>query len=240
MILVLNFSCGGAYLIFAVGNEGLSITKKKRASIMTVDLNNLIRLTKAQIKPAAEILVRAFQDNPGIVYYFPDEYERKRKLFYIFQYTIRRGLLYGEVYTTSPNLEGVAVWLPSENTRMTLWKVIRNGGLSMLLKVGRKNVSKEMSFGGYLGSIHKRHTPFRHWYLFGLGVNPDYQGKGYASLLLKAMLARIDKEHLPCYLETQNEKNLPIYQHYGFKVVEESIVPGTKLTNWAMLREKVG
>jgi len=53
------------------------------------------------------------------------------------------------------------------------------------------------------------------------------------------MIERIDKEHLPCYLDTQNEKNLPIFQHYGFKVVDESIVPNTQITNWAMLREKV-
>jgi len=205
---------------------------------MGADLNNLFRLSKAQVRPAAEMVSRAFQDEPGIVYYFPDEYERKKKLPYFFQYTIHRGLLYGEVYATSPNLEGVAVWLPSENIRMTMWRVIRSGALPMILKVGRENIWQLMSFGSYLGSIHKRHAPFRHWYLLGLAIDPDYQGKSYASTLLKAMFARIDKEHLPCYLETQDEKNVPIYQHYGFKVVEESVVPGTKVTNWAMLREK--
>ena len=199
---------------------------------MVTDLNNLYRLKSTQIKPAAEMVTRAFLDNPGIVYYFPDEHERKSKLPYMFRYSIRRGILYGEVYATSPNLEGVAVWLLSENIHMT-------SGLSILKKLGKKNVSKLMSFVGYLASVHKRHAPFKHWYLLGLAVNPDYQGKGYASTLLKAMFARIDKERLPCYLETQNEKNLPIYQHYGFKVVEESIVPDTQITNWAMLREKV-
>ncbi len=59
-----------------------------------------------------------------------------------------------------------------------------------------------MSFGGYLALIHKRHAS-KHWYLLRPAVNPNYQGKGYASTLLKAMFARIDKEHLPCYLETQ-------------------------------------
>jgi len=206
---------------------------------MAADLNNLFRLTMAQIKPAAEMIARAFQDSPGIVYYFPDEYERKKSLPYSFQYIVRRGVLYGEVYATSPNLEGVAVWLPSDNTRMTMWRAIRSSGLSMLLKVGKKNLSPLTSLGAYLSSIHKRCAPFRHWYLVGLGVDPAHQGKGHASTLLKAMFARIDKEHLPCYLETQNEKNVPIYQHYGFKVVDESTVPDTTVTNWAMLREKV-
>jgi ribosomal protein S18 acetylase RimI-like enzyme len=109
----------------------------------------------------------------------------------------------------------------------------------MIHKLGSKAASQLRYFGGYVSSVHKRHTPFRHWYLLGLGVDPDYQGQGYASTLLKAMFARIDKERLPSYLETQNANNVPIYQHCGFKVVEESIVPNTRVTNWAMLREKV-
>ena len=206
---------------------------------MVPDLNKLLRLTKTQIKPAAEMLTRAFQDSPDNVYYFPDISERRNKYFYYLQFIVCYGLLYGEVYSTSPNMEGVAVWLNSEKANMTLWRAIRSGRLSMRLKLGRKTYSQLMSFGDYLTSVRKRYAPFKHWYLLGLGVNPDYQGKGYASTLLKAMLARIDNEHLPCYVETQDGKNLPIYEHYGFKLLEESIVPDTKITNWAMLREKV-
>ena len=65
-----------------------------------------------------------------------------------------------------------------------------------------------------------------------------FQGKGYARSLLRAMLGRIDNERLPCYLETQNQSNLPIYRHYGFKVIKDVIIPGTKLHHWLMLREK--
>ena len=54
------------------------------------------------------------------------------------------------------------------------------------------------------------------------------------------MFARIDREHLSCYLETLTEKNVPIYQHFGFKVAEESTIPSTDITIWAMLREKSG
>ena len=81
---------------------------------MGADLNDLVRLTKAQIKPAAETLVQAFQDDPLIAYFIPDASERNNKSPYIFHLLIRYGLLYGEVYAISPNLEGVAVWLPSE------------------------------------------------------------------------------------------------------------------------------
>jgi ribosomal protein S18 acetylase RimI-like enzyme len=204
---------------------------------MKSELSGLIRLEKSQLKPAAAMVARAFQDNPLSVYFFPDMSERKNKLPYIFQFMISYGLLYGEAYTTSPNLEGVAVWLPSEKARMKRRGDVENEGLSRLFKVERKTAAKWRSFDDYVSSMHKRLVPFAHWYLQLLGVDPAYQGKGYASTLLKAMFTRIDKERLPCFLETDAKRDVSIYQHYGFKVVEEGVVPGSEVTIWAMLRE---
>ena len=47
---------------------------------MVLFSNNLIHLDKAQIKPAAEMLARAFQDDPLYTYFFPTTIERKNKL----------------------------------------------------------------------------------------------------------------------------------------------------------------
>ncbi len=38
---------------------------------MTDDLDGLVRLERSQIKPAAEVLARAFYDDPLFTYYFP-------------------------------------------------------------------------------------------------------------------------------------------------------------------------
>ena len=45
--------------------------------------------------------------------------------------------MYGEVYATTSNLEGVAFWLPSEKS-FTMWRMIRSGFLSFLLRLGKK------------------------------------------------------------------------------------------------------
>ena len=89
----------------------------------------------------------------------------------------------------------------------------------------------------HIDAVHQRLTPFKHWFLQAVGVDPQFQGKGYAGKLLRPMFARIDEEGLPCYLETLDEANTQLYEHFGFGVVEKSTVPETKLTNWAMLRE---
>ena len=92
--------------------------------------------------------------------------------------------------------------------------------------------------GEYIDTVHKRLAPFKHWFLQTIGVDPQFKGKGYAGKLLHAMFTRIDEEGLPCYLETLDETNVRLYEHFGFKVIEKSTIPETKLTNWAMLREK--
>lgn len=204
---------------------------------MADGLNSLVRLERSQIKSAGAMLARAFYDDPLSVYLIPDGSRRGKLLPYIFEFSTRFGVLYGEVYTTSHNLEGVAVWLPSEKADMTLRRVMRNGGLSLLPKLGEDLIQRLPALNS-ISSLRKRHAPFRHWYLLLLGVDPLFQGKGYAGNLLRAMLARLDDEHLPCYLETQNGKNVAIYQHYGFKVVAEVLVPGTEIALWAMLRGK--
>jgi ribosomal protein S18 acetylase RimI-like enzyme len=85
--------------------------------------------------------------------------------------------------------------------------------------------------------VHARLAPFKHTYLQSLGVDPQFQGEGHAGKLLKHMLSRLDSTHMPCYLETAEEHNVRLYKHFGFRVVDESNVPGTSLTNWAMLRK---
>ena len=69
------------------------------------------------------------------------------------------------------------------------------------------------------------------------GVDPGCRGRGYRSLLIRAKLAELDKQNVPCYLETMKEKNVSIYRHFGFEVVEEGIIPDTDVPMWAMLRK---
>jgi len=203
---------------------------------MVADLNNLVRLTRAQTKPSAEVLSRAFHNYPLLQYYFPEELERKKIALYLVSVAIFSGIRYGEIYATSPNLEGVAVWFPPGNYPVTIWKLVRSVPLSVIFGFGRYGGGRMRQLNEYIDAVHQRLAPFGHWFLQVIGVDPQFQGKGYAGKLLKPMLARIDEEGLPCYLETIDEHNVSFYEHFGFAVIEESTIPETNLTNWAMLR----
>jgi len=205
---------------------------------MSNDSNTVVRLNKHHIKPASEVLARAFDDYPIAEFAFPDVEERETRGPCMYEFTLNYGIHYGEVHATSERLEGVAIWLPPDMVSTTLWRLLRSGALPIMLRFGRGAGTRMAQFGRNIESIHKRNAPFRHWYLWTIGVDPQHQGKGHASTLLRAMFTSIDEEGLPCYLETQKEKNIPMYEHFGFKVVEQFVIPGTNFTNWAMLRHK--
>jgi GNAT superfamily N-acetyltransferase len=204
---------------------------------MADELNSLFRLTKAQIKPAAAVLARAFQDYPMSAYFMPDESKRSKKQPAIYRMLVRSGIKHGEAYATSPQMEGVTVWFSSDSRRESFWNSLMSGQFLTLLLAGRETVKRQRAFGEYAAAVRARCMPGRHWYLQWLGVDPAYQGKGYSSKLLKPMLARADREGVPCFLETQAEKNVALYEHFGFRVAEEGLIPGSNVRSWAMVRK---
>ena len=204
---------------------------------MEYNLKSLVRLEKDRIKEAAEIFSRAFEEDPLLRWFFPESSSRKEMSFSYFKFRIKFGVLFGEVYATSQKLEGLAIWFPSKKMDMTYWRMIKSGGMKLLKELGVGTVQRMMSIGNFVSHLHHRQINFSHWYLTPMGVDPDYQGKGYASRLMRSMLRRLDDERLHCFLETQNENNIEIYKHYGFKIVGKTTIPKTNLEHWSMLRD---
>lgn len=204
---------------------------------MTTEFDNLLRLEKSQLKPAAQMLARAFTDDPFSAYLFPNEEEREKKLPHTHNNLLRFGMLYGEVYSTSSELEGIAAWIPPGNFKITVWRAIRSSGLSLIFRMGYKTLKRLSYYGRHVSPLHKRLDEFNPWYLSILAVDPAFQGKDYASRLFKPMLDRFDSTNQYCFLETNKEKNVPMYEHFGFKLVEELAIPDTELTTWMMLRK---
>ena len=197
----------------------------------------LLKLEKKNVKRAGLVLSKAFKDDPFNTYAFPDPEERAKKMPYAYQFLLRYYISYGRCYITSPKVEGVAVWIHSNNLRTSFWRMIISGAIWPAVKMGMDTSKRMQVLTNYIEKKHRQLVPDKHWYLFLIGVDPEYQGKGYASKLLNGMLSEIDKEGLSCYLETEVKKNVPIYQHFGFDVIDEFIIPNTNVNIIAMLRQ---
>ena len=196
-----------------------------------------IDLSISQIDSASMILADAFQDSPHFVKLFPNLSKRKKVLPYVFDFIVRYGLLYGKVHTTSSKLEGIAIWFHSEKARLNLWKLLRIGVSPIFFLSLGKGLGGLVRHNKYVSELRQHHVPSQHWYLHLLAIAPEFQGKRYANALMKPMLAQIEQERLPCYLETQEEKNVSIYEHYGFSVVQETVIPKLGIPNWSMVRK---
>jgi hypothetical protein len=55
--------------------------------------------------------------------------------------------------------------------------------------------------------------------------------------LLRALIAHSEQVKRPIYLETETEKNVRMYERFGFTVVKQITLPVINLPMWEMVRE---
>ena len=194
-------------------------------------------LTRAQKAQAVEVLARAFLGDPMYTSLIPDADERARSLRWLWSGLLTYGLRYGEVHTT-PEVKGVACWLPPGQTQVTLWRTLRSGMAlpRAVMRFSKESRRRTLGLLEYVDALHAEITE-PHWYLWVLGVDPDAQGQGIGGRLLKPVLARADESGTACYLETETESNVGFYERRGFDVVHEGVVPGETIRLWTMLRK---
>jgi len=199
--------------------------------------SKLLRLTREDRDAGVKVLGRAFTEYELLRYFFHDKTERCAVAETFGFIVLSVCLEYGKVYASSKKLEGVSAWLPPGKAPFGSWQIIRSVPLSVLFKFGRQGASRMQAYGKYVDNLHRKLVPYPHWCLQIIGVDPAYQRQGFSSRLVRPILERIDREQMPCFVETNSEKNMIIYRRFGFEVISENTIPGTELTSFAMLRK---
>ena len=144
-------------------------------------------LTSSEVARASQVLARAFRNDPLVSFLLPDATGRERYLDRFYRCFLRYGLLYGELQAPSPNLEGLAMWLPPGEIQGAIPKMVRAGAFLLPFTVGPRYVIRSWMYSEHIRLLRHRDTPFPHWYLQLLGVNPEYQKQGHATRLLRSM-----------------------------------------------------
>lgn len=197
---------------------------------------NVLHLDMSQIETAADILARAFFDDPFATYLFPDADEREDLLFWYFGTMVQYGVLAGDVYMTA-GCEGVAVLLPHNREKPGVDQLRQAGLLDAPDVLGPEPFDRLVRAVSHLEQIRRSEMPGSHRYLPTIGVDPSHQGRGVGGSLLLRACADADDGGVPCYLETFKESNTPLYQRYGFIRLAEATVPGTSLRYWTFRRD---
>jgi ribosomal protein S18 acetylase RimI-like enzyme len=143
---------------------------------------------------------------------------------------------YGVIYADSSELNGFAVWMPPKYTGTKTLPFLMNGGIKLILNSGLKLIIKLLKYENFAMPLKKKYTNHNDWYLFNLSVKKSAQGKGIASKLLKPMTEFCNSINSICYLETNKDTNVPMYEHFGFKLEEKDFIPNTDVMHYAMTK----
>lgn len=200
---------------------------------------NIINLLqKKDINKGSEVLADAFKNDDFVSYILEHKKHKHQKMVRLFKCAIKFGLLYGKVYVTE-NLEGICIIFPPNQYKRPIWRWIRSGAVGMIKELGLDFLKRENPTTDLRDKIRYNHMKNPHWYLYIIAVDPIHQKKGYASQLLNFIIKKIYESNLPIYLDTNTIDDVPIYEHFGFKVIEKFSLPTpprTDIFNWCMVK----
>ncbi|MFW9823033.1 MAG: GNAT family N-acetyltransferase [Candidatus Thorarchaeota archaeon] len=199
------------------------------------ELQELYQIMNIPLNKGAEVISKAFHDDPLYAYIIPDESDRIKYFPYIFKAYIWYCLHFGEVYASSSNLEGIALWVPSEFAYITPERSKKCGDEVFFYVLGKKYLER-LSVTAHPNKVHEELMKEPHIYLMVIAVDPEFQRKGYGKKLLLPMMKRLDQNNQKCYLDTNKQSNVPYYQNFGFQLLKEFEIKNTGVTNWSMLR----
>lgn len=200
-----------------------------------IEKAGLYIVQKKDLDRLAEVAADAYQDYPLHNWFTKGKYDKKASKI-LMQITLKTMTKDAIIYADSEELNGFAAWIPFGFTGNKAIPFLKSGGLKLILHSGLGIINRLSAYEKYAMNLKKEFTDHYDWYLFNLSVKKDAQGKGIASKLMRPMLTFCDDEKMVAYLETNKEKNVSLYNHYGFELKKEELIPKTTVMHYAMVR----
>lgn len=174
----------------------------------------MIRADKIHKEKVIEILSHCFETNKSVNWIVKQDSKRKERIRYLMDYSFEACINCGQIYITD-DLTGVIVCSNSDDklpileeaylTVQYVWRVTGVDGIGKALK-------REQ----YINQFHPQDEEFL--YIWFIGLKKTEQGKGTGSAMLQEVLDKSNKEQIPVYVETSNERNVNFYKKHGFEV----------------------
>jgi ribosomal protein S18 acetylase RimI-like enzyme len=171
------------------------------------------------VEPVTDTLARAFDDDPVMAWLFPDDERRFRRSRKFFLLRMKQFLPQGDVYTTADRA-GAAIWAVPGQWHLPALATLQMIGV-LAPAVGPRG---PRALRGMM-RIDAAHPTEPHYYLAVLGTEPEFQGRGIGSALMRPVLDLCDRDEVPAYLESSKERNIAFYARHGFRVTREVTLP---------------
>lgn len=161
------------------------------------------------------ILSRAFDENLSVNHLVLQDGKRALRIRRLMEYAVDECTDFGRVLISGDRTACALVLFP-DRKKLTFRSLLRN--VSLVFKVmGLRNLSKVLKKESMVKTMHTAVAGDGNiYYLWFVGVHPNYQGRGAGSRLLGEMLSDASSLGRLCLLETSTLRNLPLYERVGF------------------------
>ncbi len=194
-----------------------------------------VQATRADLAGVADDLADAFCDDVLFDWFLRADARRDQARLRFFNFVIAR-MTFGAGRIDRPATGGAAaVWMPFEALVPTPLLTELRALPVLLHATGLGRFSRLTAVREAMDRHHPMDRP--HAYLMFLGVRQSAQGHGVGSRLLKVGCDRLDAAGTPAYLETQTERNIALYERFGFTVTSENRPRADAPRLWSLWRE---
>ena len=197
---------------------------------------SLVRVSLDETREVGLLLARAFHREPLMVEMLPDDAVRERLAPEHFSRVARLAVATGEVWRTG-GFDGVACWVAPGRWPPADEEVEAAGLEEVAELVGAEAWERFRVVYEAMDTAHEQVVTVPHWILWLVAVDPDRQGRGIGTSLLRPTLARADETGTPCYLETLDGRTVSLYERLGFEIAADVVEPTSGLRFWCCVRE---
>lgn len=167
----------------------------------------------------AEILTSAFESSneaSSINLTVKQDERRVDRMKILMEYLFERAILFGEVFISDN--EKACLLVKYTHLEKTTLKTIKLDLRLAFKCIGIERVYKVLK----RQQIAKRNYPKgKHIRPVILGVKKEMNGKGTAARLLLKLMHHFKDNKLPVILDAASEKNVNLYQKFGFKIIKK-------------------
>ena len=163
-----------------------------------------------------DILTKSFDTNQSVNYIVKQDEKRAKRVSALIDYSFEVCYLFGDVFLSDDKKACALVTYPDKK-KTTLKSILLDVKL-ILSSVGLKNIKKTLAREAMINKIQPKELKY---YLWFIGVDPEYQNEGIGSNLLNDIIKDSEHKDRPIYLETSTLKNLPWYKKFDFDIYHE-------------------
>ena len=209
-----------------------------------METSALYRVQREDLPRLQKMLTECFAEDPLYHTLIPDPETRKRLMPELFECDLTEFFETCEIFAESPDMNALLVvsdesepYNPLTFYLAEAWAGLRTDEYLIKEDPSLKTLWNFVKGRDYLNSrwTDQLHQEERLHVIY-LAVRPTMQHHGLAAVLMEEVIAYAQSHHLMVSLETHNPANVPMYEHFGFKIFG-IVQKNFDLKQYCMIRE---